>query len=451
MRIYIQTLVFYLLVTQICFAQWVQVGLNEESIKDIAVQNSNIFAVTSNNGKLFRSTDNGANWTMIVDSCARDVEISLTGKVFMVIDSSLNYNFWDPHSLISSMDNGVTWAQVNILEQIQDSIPSGVGITRVYNGITISPTGSVFCNISYNLYRTMNQDCIALSDDDGITWSTPGMGVIGGRLFDFKDQSWITIGRESGRYGGTYEHLNLSNDDGNTWNYLGWVQGTSSEMAYVKVIGFFSNDNIITGGIEYDSTGTPTIPAIMLSTDMCSTWTKISSLNSQVGLSYSSGSEEGMLIGTDSLGVFLFSDEGDSLGSRNEGLTNLNIQALTLDNNGYVYTGTENGVWRRPLSEITSVEEQEIDEIPTEFLLSQNFPNPFNPNTKIKYSVPTSSQVTIKIFNTLGEELETLVNEEKSAGSYEIIWTSKQLPSGVYLYQLKAGNYINTKKMILLK
>ena len=81
------------MITQICFAQWVQVGLNDESIIDIAVQNSTIFAVTSDSGKVFRSVDSGANWTMIVDSCARDVAIlPRLGKVFMVVrDSSLGF------------------------------------------------------------------------------------------------------------------------------------------------------------------------------------------------------------------------------------------------------------------------------------------------------------------------------------------------------------------------
>ena len=146
----------------------------------------------------------------------------------------------------------------------------------------------------------------------------------------------------------------------------------------------------------------------------------------------------------------MFSDGGDSLGPRNEGLTNLNIQVLTLDNNGYVYAGTENGVWRRPLTEITPVEENQTS-IPSSFNLLQNYPNPFNSTSIIKYSIPKLSQVTIRIFNTLGEEIETLVNEEKSIGTYEITWYAENLPSGVYFYQLKAGNYIDTKKMILIK
>jgi len=86
-----------------------------------------------------------------------------------------------------------------------------------------------------------------------------------------------------------------------------------------------------------------------------------------------------------------------------------------------------------------------------EFKLEQNYPNPFNPNTKIIYQIKERTQVELKIFDILGREVETLVNEEKPAGSYEITWYAEQLPSGVYFYQLKAGEYINTKKMILLR
>ena len=85
------------------------------------------------------------------------------------------------------------------------------------------------------------------------------------------------------------------------------------------------------------------------------------------------------------------------------------------------------------------------------FKLDQNYPNPFNPSTKIQYSLPQSSKVVIKVFDILGSEIEILVNEEKSAGTYELNWNASKLSSGVYFYQLKAGNYIQTKKMILMK
>jgi hypothetical protein len=449
MKTIIQTLFFFLLVTQICFAQWVQVGLNDESIIDIAVQNSTIFAVTldscyqnywgvsSCNGKGYRSIDGGTNWTMIADSNAVDFAISPTGKLLMVQDSLVPPDPFNTSDLFFSSDNGDTWVRVNIVEQLIDSI--GWGWPR---NITFSPEGTVFCGI-----RVWDRDYFhttAKSTDDGLTWTTPGMYSGGGILFDFKNQYVITIG-EIATIGGYGNGINLSSDYGNTWTNLGYV-ATSNFYA----LGFFSNHNIIVGG-SYSYGPNSFRGALYISTDMCSTWSLIDTLiNSQVGLSYSNGSTEGMIIGTEELGVFLFSDEGDSLGSRNEGLTNLNVQALSLDNNGYVYAGTDNGVWRRPLSEVTSVEENQI-EIPSSYILSQNFPNPFNPSTKIKYSVPQSSQVQIKIYDVLGNEIETLVKEEKPAGTYELTWNAVNLPSGIYFYQLRAGRFIETKKMILLK
>jgi len=97
----------------------------------------------------------------------------------------------------------------------------------------------------------------------------------------------------------------------------------------------------------------------------------------------------------------------------------------------------------------TGVEQN--SEIPKKFNLDQNYPNPFNPSTKIQYSIPQSSSVTLKVFDILGNEIETLVNEEKPIGTYEITWYAVNLPSGIYFYKLQAGNFIETKKMILMK
>jgi len=102
---------------------------------------------------------------------------------------------------------------------------------------------------------------------------------------------------------------------------------------------------------------------------------------------------------------------------------------------------------------------EEISNPLSDFYLGQNFPNPFNPSTKIKYSIPQSSNVAIKVYDVLGNEIETLVNEEKPIGNYEVEFKAATLPSGVYFYQLKAVDpstgsgqaFIQTRKMILLK
>ena len=381
-------------------------------------------------------------------------------------------------------------------------------------------------------------DWFARSTDDGQTWAlvrwSSGAVLTGGRLFDFRNQFTITIG-ESTDWGA---RIHLSSDSGNNWSIIG-----SIPVGFHHALALFSNGNIIIGGPVIGPDG------IFISNDTCYTWTQISSLKSEVGLSWSNGSEEGILIGTEDLGVFLFSDEGDSLGSRNDGLTNLNVQALTLDNNGYIYAGTDNGVWRRSLFEIIPVElisftatsngqevilnwstatetnnqgfeilrstqndnewevigyapgfgttpepksysytdsevssgkytyrlkqidfdgsyeyslEVEVEvSAPLEFLLAQNYPNPFNPSTVISFQLPVSSNVTLKVYDLLGDEVATLVDEYKKVGKYEVDFNSlgiRNLPagrqglaSGIYFYQLKASNFIQTRKMLLIK
>jgi len=86
-----------------------------------------------------------------------------------------------------------------------------------------------------------------------------------------------------------------------------------------------------------------------------------------------------------------------------------------------------------------------------DFSLSQNYPNPFNPNTKIKYQIPELSFINIKVYDVLGIEVATLVNEQKPAGEYEVEFSGNGLTSGIYFYQIKAGDFIQTKKMILLR
>jgi hypothetical protein len=99
------------------------------------------------------------------------------------------------------------------------------------------------------------------------------------------------------------------------------------------------------------------------------------------------------------------------------------------------------------------------DIVPEAYSLEQNYPNPFNPSTKIRYSIPIiiysetnqSTQITLKVYDVLGNEVATLVNEEKSAGSYEVKFDTAGLSSGIYFYKMQAGDYVEIKKMVLVK
>jgi flagellar hook assembly protein FlgD len=97
-----------------------------------------------------------------------------------------------------------------------------------------------------------------------------------------------------------------------------------------------------------------------------------------------------------------------------------------------------------------------LPKIPVSYSLSQNYPNPFNPTTIIKYQLPKQEKVTLEIFNALGQKVKTLVNEFKNAGYYQETWNGTNdnnisVATGVYIYRLLAGNFVISKKMILLK
>jgi|GEM_PF-1286959 len=99
-------------------------------------------------------------------------------------------------------------------------------------------------------------------------------------------------------------------------------------------------------------------------------------------------------------------------------------------------------------SKIVSVESSTFI---TDYVLEQNYPNPFNPSTTIKFGIPEKNNVVVKIYNSLGSEIATLVNEVREAGSYEIQFNANNLSSGIYYYKIESGNFVETKKMILLK
>jgi len=100
---------------------------------------------------------------------------------------------------------------------------------------------------------------------------------------------------------------------------------------------------------------------------------------------------------------------------------------------------------------LTKEGEEDLLITPVEFALDQNYPNPFNPATKISYSIPEAGNVELKVYDLLGNEVVTLVNEEKSPGKYIAEFNASTLASGVYMYTLRTNNFIQSKKMVLMK
>ena len=271
------------------------------------------------------------------------------------------------------------------------------------------------------------------------------------RCFVFNSNGDIFIGTDTG---GMYR----STDNGDSWIQIN--NGLTASNVWSLAIN--SNEDIFAGAMiaDFDTTDN----GVYRSTDNGDSWTQINNGLSGLDVGCLAINSNGdIFAGTgvwyiEGDGVFRSTNNGENWTQINNGLTELDVHSLAINLEGYIYAGTVSGVFRSINTTVTEVEEDKL--LPSAFTLDQNYPNPFNPSTTIKYSVPKLSFVTIKIYDVLGSEVATLVNEEKPVGTYEVeLELQSNLPSGVYFYQLKAVDpstgsgqvFVETKKMILMK
>ena len=118
---------------------------------------------------------------------------------------------------------------------------------------------------------------------------------------------------------------------------------------------------------------------------------------------------------------------------------------------GHITAAADKDVWLIKLASTAVGIEEELGLLPEKYSLSQNYPNPFNPVTTIKYSLPQSGEVTLLIYNLIGEEVARLVNRHQSTGEYSTEWNASKVSSGIYFYRLQAADFVQTRKMVLLK
>jgi hypothetical protein len=151
-------------------------------------------------------------------------------------------------------------------------------------------------------------------------------------------------------------------------------------------------------------------------------------------------------------GIYHSSDNGSRWTAVSTGLPVwADVRALAFQGSDLFAGIYGTGVWRRPLSEMIRTNDGGGSEVPRDFALFQNYPNPFNPSTTIRYGLPARSDVNLTVFNTLGQEVSELVQGEQDAGYHEVRFDARDLPSGVYLYRIRAAVYSETKKLLLVR
>jgi hypothetical protein len=381
-------------------ARWIRTsGPYTGQVCCFAVSSTKLFAGTDGGG-VFLSADDGSSWSSVNTGCTNTRVWSLAISGTYLFGGTLG-------GIFLSTNNGTSWSAAS----------TGLANTSVH---ALVVSGS-------NLFAGTFGGGIFLSSNSGTSWteintdltnkSAVAFAVSGANLF------------AATATGGVF----LSTNNGVGWTAVNTGLTNPSVPALAV-----SGTNLFAG--TYDG--------VFLSTNNGTSWTQ-TSLKGTVVTSFAvSGTN--LFAGT-IIGVFLSTDNGKSWKDVNTGLMDTNVGSLAILS-ANLFAGTMySGVWKRPLAEmVTSVERSPTD-LPTHFSLEQNYPNPFNPSTNISFSVPNKAFITLKVFDALGREVSILVSEELAGGRYERLWSAANLPSGVYFYRLQAGEYLETKKMVVLK
>lgn len=382
----------------------------------------------TNSGGIFFSGDYGTNWS----------PTSLTNTSVMCLASDeIGSNIFAGtygQGISRSDDYGVNWATYNNgLTTHEDSI---------VKAIAISPNGLGGINV--------------FAGTDGGFFMSPSYGT----NWIYKDLSHITaiaiseygVGGAS-IYAAAYANgIYLSKDEGTTWTDI------SSNLPYRNML------VLVLGKIESVDTTLFTANGqnyLYRSTNNGANWTLIDYNNGLtnggvLAMAILPENPDIVFAGTSGGGVFLSIDNGTSWISVNYGLTNTVIRSLIITDNGsggkYLFAGTGNGgIWRRNLSEMVVSIRDLPGKFPAVFSLDQNYPNPFNPATTISYQLPAQCLVALKVYDAVGREVATLLNRVEKPGYKSVQFDASRLSSGIYYYRLQAGNYLETRKLLLVR
>ena len=473
---------------------WVSLGLTDTIVQSIVITDDfKIYAGTLNNGVML-STDRGKNWNSINNGL-------FDHNIFRLKQNSKGdlFSGSDTHGGIHKSSNaGQSWTQIGLPTSVIQSIDSndkdrllftgtfgGVHRLNLNNGewknlglgngvscVAVKNDSIVFAGTSRNgLYRSFNN-----GDTWELTTITPDSLLYIENLFVMEDGALILL---------TSNYPRISYDDGITWQT--WTNGITSP--YVKGI-----DVNPFGDIFISNSGT-----VFRSTDHGLTFETVRNnlhnlenqgiaVNNHLGvfIAYAAGTEGGIyrsldngnnwikVHDSDPASIMILEDQTIYSGnyqtgiirSLDDGLTwedvlsGLDLEKTVFsfhqDKIGYIYAGSYGGGLYVSRDPVSSVSDNKINAV--DYYLFQNYPNPFNPSTKISFTIPNvtlsgveGSRVQLKVFDVLGNEVATLVNEYRNAGRYEIDFNASKLASGVYFYRMQAGSFIQTKKMMVLK
>ena len=376
----------------------------------------------------FKTTDGGMNWYQDFDAPG--------GKEIFFLNDQIGWMLYEGNSssVWRTTNGGTNWTQYYI----------GSGGAWIGDIFFISPDSGWACGSNGMLRFTIN---------GGESWVTQTSGVsdyISRVFFVNSFEGWI-----AGGYGGGNGFIRHTTNGGQTW-----VAQTPASNYHLLDL-FFLNENegwvsAVGGSVQHTTDGG--ISWNTIGGAMHDFADKIYMVNSNEGWLLANNSVQS---GHDGRGqIYYTSDGGNWWEYQWSAIWPLGVvNDISMKPNGSLWIcGNHNTILKNDI--LVSVKDENT--LPASFRLCQNYPNPFNPSTNIAFQISDGGFVSLKVYDVLGNEVATLVNEYKPAGSYEVEFSAssgiRNLPagrqglvSGIYFYQLKAGNYIETKRMILLK
>jgi len=421
----------------IIYSQWTQQTNGLQFWKQgnaIDACDSNI-AVMAVDSILYKTVDAGNSWEKI----SYPSSVNETGTDVSVIDSS---HFWvstDAGRILSTSDGGINWS-VQFYDTTKTQFMDYVKMFDINNGVAI---GDAVGNNPFLFLTTA---------DGGKNWVSANYNNFQGLWSENLWRSISFVSTKIGYFNGTYnlqlpKQLLKTTDNGKSWTNMNYNNYGFLIKFYNEKLGFvistqglpgfnFAFNRTKDGGNNWETLYPP-------SNDF---------QNYPSDLEFVPGNPSELWF-ANSVNLYFSTDTGRTWTAQKIYNGNLNGSEIVFTDNNHAwllcdggkvfYTSNNGGI-------ITAVSPA-VSNTPSEYLLKQNYPNPFNPSTTISFSIPKTSFVTIKVYDVLGREVTTLVNEEKSPGNYSVNFNASNLPSGVYLYRIQAGFYSVVKKMELLK
>ncbi len=404
----IAVLIYIILLSSNIKAQWVDTNCPFGGyVFAIAVDEPRIFIGTDQGG-VYRSTDNGVNWSQ------ENNGLTWLGIKALAFSRSTLFAGTSIAGIFRSTDYGSNWVEVN----------NGISVLFI-NTLAVSES-----NIYAGARYSVSGGGVFLSTNNGDNWTYIG-------LTDYEIYALAIIGNNL--FAGTDGGVFLTTNNGGNWTAVN--SGLTEDDIYALTV---SNNNLYAG----------TSAGVFFSSDNGASWMDISSATLSDKTVHSIAVHQvNIIAGTGGYGIYVSTNNGTSWEESDEGLPNsfTDIHALSMSSTT-LYAGTLFiGAWERPLTDYLTDVISTSDKLPDNFQLAQNYPNPFNPSTNIEYSIPEASFVQLKVYDVLGNEVATLVNEEQNAGIYRADFSGTELTSGTYFYRLNTDSFSESKKMILLR